>query len=179
MELTNQFDVMGRNLAGSWIQVDYDGKIGWLPASYADDLDIFPIVATPTRLPKNTVAPTRTPVPTSTMASISPKDWEVLMELVKRDLRGVGRDPVTATLAQLHSWTSQIAGNMRKALERCPDLTIVELAEVLDKNAQMVDDAGKSKELQAAIKRDLAETLAERPEENRHSCRQVTIQRRR
>ncbi len=179
VEVNNQFEVIGRNIAGSWIQVNYNGKIGWLPARYAKDVDSIPIVATPTPLPKNTVAPTRTPVPTATTESISQEHWEILIEAVRKDMLALGYSPTNYSEEQIKDWAGDHGVNMITAMKKCR-LSFSELAEIIEENAQLLDETGIPKREEFGSRWDLVSALAEyRSEDDPRSCLAYTEGRRR
>ncbi len=70
-EAGDEFRITGRNLAGDWWQVDYDGEPAWVYAPYvtASHADDVQIVATPTPIPTATPMPTDTPAPTATASA--------------------------------------------------------------------------------------------------------------
>lgn len=67
----DEFRITGRNLAGDWWQIDYDGEPAWVYAPYvtASQAGDVQIVATPTPIPTATSMPTDTPAPTATASA--------------------------------------------------------------------------------------------------------------
>jgi TolB protein len=64
LSLGDAVEVMGRNAAGDWLQIAYNGQEGWIAAAYADltaSLTVVPEVSAPPPPP-----PTSTPLPTPT-----------------------------------------------------------------------------------------------------------------
>ncbi|MXZ22470.1 MAG: SH3 domain-containing protein [Caldilineaceae bacterium SB0665_bin_25] len=160
VERNSQLEILGRNLAGSWIQVSYNDEIGWLPARYADDVTSIPIVATPTPLPKNTVAPTGTPVPTATTEALSQEAWEYMIEFAKRDTLGMGRNPAHYTDRQYEEWTGMLVARIREAAKNC-EMDFMDLAKAIDEEALLLEETGIPKRLDAAARWDFARTLTE------------------
>lgn len=66
-----EFRITGKNLAGDWWQIDYDGKPAWIYAPYvtASRAGDVQNVATPTPIPTATPMPTDTPAPTATASA--------------------------------------------------------------------------------------------------------------
>lgn len=169
VELNNQFEIIGRNLAGSWIQVNYNGKVGWLPARYADDVNTFPVVATPTPLPKPTIRPTKTPAPTPTLARMSDAEWELILTSVKNDMEGSGQNPEYETAEQLRIWVNERIPRVNTASKRC-NLSIEELFEMMEPHALRLEEDGLAAEKEWWVRWSFLNILAEWEEGRTGSC---------
>ena len=79
-EAGDEFRITGKNLAGDWWQIDYDGQPAWVHAPYvtASHADDVKIVATPTPIPTATPMPTDTPAPTATASVQEEAQQEVV-----------------------------------------------------------------------------------------------------
>ena len=112
------------------------------------------------------------------MEVISSEDWEILMELVKKDIVGTGYNPDNYTVEQLHSFTSEFAVIMREAVRKC-GLPLAELAAITEEHGQVIDKAGISEREKGGSRWDLVQELAEnRPEDDQRSCKEYAEGRR-
>lgn len=140
--LNNRFEVIGKNLDGSWAQVDYNGKIGWLPARYVEGLENVPIVATPTPLPKPTVTDTPTPVPTPTMEKLSDELWDRLKKAVEDDITDMGRNPEGFTEITKGNYTSGLYALLKQASRQC-EMSNTEILDYVDGQVERIVASGK------------------------------------
>ena len=167
--LNNQFEVIGKNLDSSWVQVSYNGQIGWLQARYADGVNRVPIVATPTPLPKPTVRPTSTPAPTPTLARMSDAEWELILTSVKSDMKGSGKNPEYETAEQLRIWVNERIPRVNTASKRC-DLSIEDLFEMMEPHAIRLEEDGLAAEKEWWVRWSFLNILAEWEESRTGSC---------
>ncbi len=176
--LNNQFEVIGKNLDGSWVHVNYNGQIGWLQASYAKGVSNLSIVSTPTPLPSPTSRPTRTPIPTATMEVLSQEAWDYMIEFTKRETIGLGRNPDNYTDEQYDEWTGTFVTKMREAAENC-DMDFLDIAKIIDEEALLLEETGIPKRLDAGARWDFTQLLTEWWDETvESSCKRKIIGRR-
>lgn len=176
----DEFDILGKNMNGTWWQVEYEGQPAWISASHVDafNTDRIAIVSTPTPLPSPTVADTATPVPTATTEVLSQDEWELMMELAEKDIEGMGRDPDIYTTAQMRSMASNLTTELRKAAENC-GMDLMELARIIDSEALLLEETGIPKRLDAAARWDFIRTLTEYWDESvKSSCERKIVGRR-
>ena len=169
INLNNQFEVIGKNLDSSWMQVNYNGQIGWLQARYAEGVSNVPIVSTPTPLPKPTVRPTDTPVPTPTMTKMSDVDWELILTSIKQDLEGSGRNPESESFEQLKIWVDERIPQVNTASKKC-DLSVEELFEMMEPHALRIEESGLTVKNDWWARWSFTGVLADREEGKSGSC---------
>ena len=176
----DEFDILGKNMNGTWWQVEYEGQPAWISDSHVDafNTERITIVATPTPLPSPTVADTPTPNPTVTIESLSQEAWEYMKGFAKRDTIGMGRNPDNYTDKQYEEWMGMLTTKLREAAKNC-DMDLMELAKFIDEEALLLEETGIPERLDAAARWDFLRTLTEWWDESvKSSCERKIVGRR-
>ena len=106
------------------------------------------------------------------MEVLGQDEWDLMMELAKKDMIGVGDDPDDYGDEQVRSWASQLTTKMRQAAELC-NMGIEELAAIIDEEAIQLEETGIPEREEAAARWDFAKSLIEyREQDSSMSCRE-------
>ena len=131
-----EFEITGKNAAGNWWRIEYEGKNAWIYAPYVTATNADRIRAVPTPPPP----PTATPAP----ASSTPNKTDILataLILLDQEAMGTKEEWIANSQSFQHEGIALIAGLLTKVAPYC-DMSVEDTADLVNKYGLILDNVG-------------------------------------